>query len=34
MNGRHDGCYLLTEQIKVDANRVNVGENTGFLLEF
>lgn len=34
MNGRYEGCYLLTEQIKVDANRVNVGENTGFLLEF
>ena len=34
MNGRYEGCYLLTEQIRVDANRVNVGENTGFLLEF
>ena len=34
MNGEYEGCYLLTEQIKVDANRVNVDETTGFLLEF
>ena len=34
MNGEYEGCYLLTEQIKVDANRVNVSETDGFLLEF
>ena len=33
MNGEYEGCYLLTEQIKVDANRVNVSETDGFLLE-
>jgi len=34
MNGEYMGCYLLTEQIKVDANRVNISETDGFLLEF
>lgn len=34
MNGEYEGCYLLTEQIKVDADRVNVSETDGFLLEF
>lgn len=33
-NGEYQGCYLLTEQIKVDAARVNVSETDGFLLEF
>lgn len=33
-NGAYQGCYLLTEQIKVDANRVDVSETDGFLLEF
>ncbi|MCM1150999.1 MAG: CotH kinase family protein [Alistipes sp.] len=34
LNGEYQGCYLLTEQIKVDAERVNVSETDGFLLEF
>jgi len=34
MNGEYMGCYLLTEQIKVDVNRVNISETDGFLLEF
>ncbi|NDV83879.1 CotH kinase family protein [Bacteroides sp. 51] len=45
LNGKHQGCYYLCEQIKVDKNRVNVTElkNTvvdpqeitgGYLLEF
>lgn len=34
LNGEYMGCYLLTEQIKVDKNRVNISETDGFLLEF
>lgn len=34
LNGEYMGCYLLTEQIKVDENRVNISETDGFLLEF
>ncbi len=34
MNDEYMGCYLLTEQIKVDENRVNISETDGFLLEF
>jgi len=34
MNGEYMGCYLLTEQIKVDENRVPISETDGFLLEF
>lgn len=26
LNGKHIGCYLITEQIKVDENRVNITE--------
>ena len=33
-NDVYQGCYLLTEQIKVDPNRVDVSETDGFLLEF
>lgn len=33
LNGKHLGNYLLTEQIRVDANRVNVHEETGYLFE-
>lgn len=33
-NDVYQGCYLLTEQIKVDENRVNVSKTDGFLLEF
>lgn len=31
-NGEYRGLYLLTEQIKIDKNRVNVGDN-GFIIE-
>lgn len=34
LNGEYQGCYLLTEQIKVDPARVDVSETDGFLLEF
>ncbi len=32
MNGTYQGLYQLTEQLKIDENRVNVGDD-GFLLE-
>ena len=32
LNGRHEGSYLLTEQIRVDRNRLDLPED-GFLLE-
>lgn len=34
MNGKHQGNYYLCEQIKVDANRVNVDKEEGYILEF
>ena len=40
LNGKHNGCYYLCEQIKIDENRIHIHENTpedidgGFLLEF
>lgn len=34
LNDEYMGCYLLTEQIKVGENRVNISETDGFLLEF
>lgn len=34
MNGEHQGNYYLCEQIKVDANRVNVDKEEGYILEF
>lgn len=39
-NGKHQGCYYLCEQIKIDKNRVDIHENEpedvdgGFLLEW
>lgn len=33
LNGTHIGSYLLTEQIRVDANRVDISEENGFLFE-
>ena len=32
LNGRYNGVYLLCEQIKIDENRVNVGDD-GFIME-
>ena len=32
LNGEHQGNYLLIEQVRVDKNRVNIGDN-GFLFE-
>ena len=32
LNGKHQGTYLLIEQVRVDKNRVNVG-NDGWLIE-
>lgn len=32
INGKYNGLYLVTEQIKIDKNRVNVGDD-GFVLE-
>lgn len=32
LNGKYNGIYLLTEQIKIDKNRVNVGDD-GFVME-
>lgn len=32
MNGKYNGLYLLCEQIKIDEDRVNVGDD-GFILE-
>ena len=33
MNGSYRGQYLLTEQIRLDANRVNIDEDAGYLIE-
>jgi hypothetical protein len=33
INGSYDGSYMLTEQVQVQKNRVNVNERTGFLVE-
>ena len=39
LNGKHNGCYLLCEHIKVDKNRVNVDEleddltDSGYIME-
>lgn len=33
INGTHRGTYLLTEQIQEDKNRINIDEETGFLIE-
>jgi hypothetical protein len=33
LNGKYQGLYLLTEQIEVDKDRINIG-NDGLLLEF
>lgn len=33
LNGKHQGCYLLIEQVRVDENRVNISEKDGYLLE-
>ncbi len=34
LNGRYEGLYLLTEQIKDGKDRVNISDEAGFLLEF
>ncbi|MDR2039005.1 MAG: CotH kinase family protein [Bacteroidales bacterium] len=33
LNGSYKGSYVLTEQIQVNENRVNISETTGFLVE-
>lgn len=33
LNGKHQGAYLLVEQVRVDKDRVPVSEKDGFLLE-
>ena len=33
LNGKHQGSYLLIEQVRIDKNRVNISEEEGFLLE-
>lgn len=33
LNGKHQGSYLLIEQVRIDENRVNISETDGFLLE-
>lgn len=33
LNGNHLGHYLLTEQVQVNKNRVNIDEDNGFLVE-
>jgi hypothetical protein len=33
LNGKYQGTYLLTEQIQVDSNRIDIDENDGFLVE-
>ena len=33
LNGKHQGSYLLIEQVRVDKNRVNISEEEGYLLE-
>lgn len=33
LNGKYKGSYVLTEQVQVNEHRVNVDENTGFLVE-
>lgn len=34
LNGKYEGLYLLTEQIKDGKERVNISDEAGFLLEF
>ncbi len=34
LNGKHQGNYYLCEQIKIDENRVNINEDTGFIIEW
>ena len=33
LNGRHQGSYLLIEQVRVDENRLNISEDGGYLFE-
>lgn len=33
LNGKHVGSYLLIEQVRVDKNRINISEKTGYVLE-
>jgi hypothetical protein len=33
LNGKYQGSYVLTEQVQVDKNRVNIDEKTDFLIE-
>lgn len=33
LNGRHNGTYVLTEQVQVGGNRVNISKETGYLAE-
>jgi len=33
LNGKHLGSYLLIEQVRVDENRVNISDTSGYLLE-
>ena len=33
LNGKHQGSYLLIEQVRVDENRLNISEDGGYLFE-
>ena len=33
LNGRHQGSYLLIEQVRVDKNRVDIAETDGYIFE-
>ena len=33
LNGKHQGTYLLIEQVRVDENRVNISETDGYIFE-
>ena len=33
LNGKHQGTYLLIEQVRVDENRVNISEEGGYIFE-